>query len=76
MAKVGVDKNTCIGCGACWALAPQVFEEDLDTYKAKIKELYSKVDTESESTGEIPNDLVADAKTAAEGCPTGSITVE
>ncbi len=76
MAKVRVDKTLCIGCGACWALAPQVFEEDPSTFKSRIKEPYRKVDNENESAGEIPEELVSDAKTAAEGCPTGAITVE
>ena len=26
MAKIEVDKNKCIGCGACTAIAPDVFE--------------------------------------------------
>ncbi|MCC6050267.1 MAG: ferredoxin [Thermofilum sp.] len=76
MPKVRVDKTLCIGCGACWALAPQVFEEDPNTFKSRVKEPYRKVDTESESIGEIPDNLANDAKTAAEGCPTGAITVE
>ncbi|MBN1263626.1 MAG: ferredoxin [Candidatus Pacebacteria bacterium] len=28
MKKVKVDKKTCIGCGACVALAPESFEMD------------------------------------------------
>jgi len=27
MVKVRVNKETCIGCGVCWALAPDVFEQ-------------------------------------------------
>lgn len=30
MSKVEVDKNKCIGCGACTAIAPNVFEFDDD----------------------------------------------
>ena len=30
MAKVKVDKNKCIGCGACTAIAPDTFEFDDD----------------------------------------------
>lgn len=30
MAKVEVDKEKCIGCGACTAVAPDVFEFDDD----------------------------------------------
>ncbi|MCS7105301.1 MAG: ferredoxin [Thermofilaceae archaeon] len=76
MPVVKVDKGLCIGCGACWALAPQVFEEDPSTYKSKIKEPYRRTDNENESIGEVPEELIADAKTAAEGCPTGAIIIE
>ncbi len=76
MAKVRVDKTLCIGCGACWALAPSVFEEDPESYKSRIKEPYRKTDSDDESTGEIPDNLLDDAKKAAEGCPTGAISVE
>lgn len=30
MAKIEVDKEKCIGCGACTAIAPDVFEFDDD----------------------------------------------
>jgi len=26
MAKIKIDKNKCIGCGACVALCPAIFE--------------------------------------------------
>lgn len=76
MAKVRVDKTLCIGCGACWALATSVFEEDQENYKCRVKEPYRKTDSEDESTGEIPDNLIGEAKEAAEGCPTGAISLE
>lgn len=76
MAKVRVDKNLCISCGSCWAIAPQVFEEDPGTFKSRVKEPYRVADSESESVGEIPPELVSDAKAAADACPAGAITVE
>ncbi|MEM0093709.1 MAG: ferredoxin [Thermofilum sp.] len=75
MAKVRVDKNLCISCGSCWVIAPQVFEEDPDTFKSRVKEPYRTLDSESESVGEIPSQLVNDAKSAADACPAGAITV-
>uniref|UniRef100_A0A7C4BA68 Ferredoxin n=1 Tax=Thermofilum pendens TaxID=2269 RepID=A0A7C4BA68_THEPE len=75
MPKVRVDKAVCMGCGACWALALQIFEENSNTFKSRIKEPYRKEDSGSESIGEIPDNLAGDAKAAAEGCPTGAITV-
>ena len=37
MAKVEVDKEKCIGCGACTAVAPDVFEFDDDGLAKAIK---------------------------------------
>lgn len=37
MAKVEVDKDKCIGCGACTAIAPDVFEFDDDGLAKAVK---------------------------------------
>ena len=76
MPKVGVDKELCISCGTCWVLAPQVFEEDPNTMKTRIKEPYRRVDNEKESIGEVPPELASDAKSAADACPASAIKVE
>ncbi len=76
MAQVKVNKETCIACGVCWALAPDVFELDPVTGKTRIRDPYRKSDKETESVGEIPDNLVESAKNAAASCPTGSIVVE
>lgn len=76
MPKVKVNKETCIACGVCWALAPDVFELDPASGKTRIKDPYRKNDTPTESEGEIPDNLADAAKNAAASCPTGSITVE
>jgi len=34
---VKVNQKTCIGCGACAAICPEVFEIDDDSMKAKVK---------------------------------------
>jgi ferredoxin len=34
--KIKIDKNKCIGCGTCAALAPEVFELD-ENNKARVK---------------------------------------
>lgn len=41
MKKVIVDKEKCIGCGTCVALAPEVFELG-EEGKAEVKELKTK----------------------------------
>lgn len=76
MTKVKVNKDLCIACGVCWALAPDVFEMDPATGKTKIKQPYMTNDTENVSEGDIPSELVDSAKNAASSCPTGAITVE
>jgi ferredoxin len=76
MAKVIVNKETCIACGVCWALAPDIFELDPASGKTRVKDPYRKSDSDKESVGEIPENLVEAAKNAANSCPTGSIRVE
>lgn len=59
--KVKVDKNLCIGCGACQAIEPSIFElEDDGLAKAKDEEINDKV-----------KENVIDA---LEGCPTSAIS--
>ncbi len=61
--KVKVNKDACIGCGACAAICDEVFElndEGLSTVK---------VDT-------VSKDNEDNAKEAIESCPTGAIVEE
>ncbi len=75
MVQVKVNKQTCISCGVCWAMAGDVFELDPATGKSRIKEPYRRVDNENESIGDIPEELRSAAEGAANACPTGSISV-
>lgn len=59
--KVEVNKDACIGCGACAAICPSIFEMD--------DEGLSTVKTE-----DVPKELESDAKDAVESCPTSAIT--
>lgn len=74
MARVTVDRDACIGCGACWALAPEFFEQNPDDGKSQIVEKY-RVGGDP-AVGEAPNNLLDDVKSAADGCPVGAIKVE
>lgn len=58
--KLKVDKDLCIGCGACAATAPEVFEIDDDGLAiCKVEE--------------VPTEVEEDAIDAKEGCPTNAI---
>lgn len=63
MKKVKVNQDLCIGCGACQAIADDVFEID-DTGLAAVK------------NETVAQELEEDVVDAAEGCPTSAIVVE
>ncbi len=73
-AKVKIDRDSCIGCGACIALVPSFFEQNPDDGKAQVVEQYRSGG--DPASGEAPDDLVNDVKSAAEGCPVSAIKVE
>jgi ferredoxin len=60
MAKVIVDREKCIGCGACAATCPKTFE--MADGKAKVKKAVVK-------------DITCE-KEAAENCPVQAITIK
>lgn len=58
--KAKVIRDNCIGCGACQAIAPNIFEiddEGLSVIKVK----------------EVPAEDAEDFNDALESCPTGAI---
>lgn len=59
--KVTVNKDLCIGCGACQAIVPSVFELEDD---GLAKAIDSNID----------NDLKEEVIDALEGCPTSAIS--
>ena len=60
--KVTVNKEACIGCGACVAVAEGVFEIGDDGL--------------SQAVAEVPAEKEDVAKEAVGACPTGAITEE
>ncbi len=58
--KVKVNQEACIGCGACLAIAEELFEINEDGVSQ------TKVDV-------VPEDKKDKAKEAIESCPTGAI---
>lgn len=61
MTKINVNKDTCIGCGTCVAIASNTFDMNSEN-KAEVK----KVDGDDKET----------IKTAAESCPVNAISIE
>lgn len=61
--KALVDKDICIGCGACTGICPEVFDMDDDGLAVAIVD-------------EVSSDLTDSALEAQDGCPVSAITVE
>lgn len=55
--------DTCIGCGACTAVAPEVFDLNADGLAENI-------------LGDVPAELEDAAKEAMASCPVGAIVEE
>lgn len=63
MPKIVLDKEKCIGCGACQVLCPEYFE--MDEYgKSKIKKK------------EVDKSEINSIQEAIEGCPVQCIKLE
>lgn len=61
--KAVVDKDTCIGCGLCEGVCPEVFVME-DDGKSVAKDM------------ELSGEILASAKDAESECPVGAITIE
>lgn len=61
--KVNVNKDACIGCGACAAICDTVFELDDEGLSVAKKEEVAAEDEQA-------------VRDSAESCPTGAIEVE
>ncbi|MFG6116077.1 ferredoxin [Halobacillus sp. MO56] len=69
MAKYAIiDREACIGCGSCEAIAPDIFELDEETLA------FVKLD-QNRGSSSIPLDKVEALEEAVEDCPTEAIRV-
>ena len=61
--KVKVNKDACIGCGACAAICDEVFEiNDEGLSEAKVEE--------------VKDEFQDEVRDAVDSCPTGAIEIE
>jgi len=65
-----VDKDTCIACGACGAVAPDIFDYDDDGLAENILP-----GDGNRGIVKVPDALADDLDDACSGCPTASIKV-
>lgn len=70
--KVKVNKDACIGCGACAAICDEVFELN-DEGLSIVKESFK---ADEDGFYEIKDDLKDQAQDAIDSCPTGAIVTE
>lgn len=61
--KAFVDKDICIGCGACTGICAEVFDMDDDGLAIAIKD-------------ELKSELEDSAVEAQDGCPVSAIIIE
>lgn len=61
-----VDQSTCIACGVCGEMAPDIFDYTDDGISFSILD-------DNEGITEVPEDLIEDLEDAHESCPTNSI---
>ncbi len=62
--KVRYDRDACQGHNRCYLLAPEVFDVDDEGYAILLID------------GEVPPELEAKARLAADNCPEYAITLE
>ncbi|ARF14673.1 MULTISPECIES: ferredoxin [Sporosarcina] len=63
-----VDQDTCIACGACSGVAPDIYDHTDDGIS------YVTID-QNEGMVEVPAELHDDVEDAYEGCPSDSIKI-
>ncbi len=61
--KTFVDPDTCLGCGVCETIAPNVFKLDSEPYAVVLVDVVAPEDEDA-------------VREAMDACPEGSISIE
>ncbi len=67
--KTHINRETCVGCGACYSICPEVYDCDEDGIA------FCHIDDNS-NTKIISTELQQSVLDCSEVCPTGSVIVE
>jgi len=70
---VKIGRGACVSCGACWNTCPEVFDQNPCDEYAELVDAYRFGGSRAE--GEVPEELAACAREAAELCPVEIIQV-
>lgn len=60
-SKIIIDQDLCIGCNTCALMAPETYELDGETYKAKVIKQ--------------PETITDEVKTVVDSCPVAAISI-
>jgi ferredoxin len=60
--KVSIDDDSCVGCGTCVEICPEIFEMDDDLAEVKAHE--------------VPENLQESCREAADACPVEAVIIE
>ncbi|MFW5903961.1 MAG: ferredoxin [Candidatus Saliniplasma sp.] len=71
MAKVTIDQEACIACGQCYAVCPDVFQDD----GSGTAELVNEFQGSEVFKGEVPDDIDC-SRDAEDACPVDAIEVK
>lgn len=70
--KIVIDRENCIGCGACETVCPEVFELAEDG-KSSITEKYRRSDL---GQGKVKEGMASCVESAKDSCPVEVISME
>lgn len=74
MAKVIIERDICIGCGACWGTCPHVFEQNAED---GLSQIVASLQIDGEiCEGKVEDNLDYCVRQAADICPVSAIMVE